>query len=116
MFDQLLSHFLNKDILAKVVDKENVFHRAITPESDAVEHDKICLLASVLYPTLDCKLAISIMHGYENKTDRILYSLLDHYLLFVSSGRPTIHSTQACAYPYPMDCHTSYKRQTYLLS
>ncbi|KAG2172784.1 hypothetical protein INT43_000131, partial [Umbelopsis isabellina] len=53
MFDQLVSLFQNKDILKKSADKEDTFDRLITSETDAVEHDKICLLASLLYPTLD---------------------------------------------------------------
>jgi hypothetical protein len=55
MFDELLQRFQEKGIITKVEDQKDVYNRVVNPESDEAEHDKTCLLASLLYPTLDCK-------------------------------------------------------------
>jgi len=55
MFDQLLRRFQEKEIITKVEDQKDVYSRAVNSESDETEHEKICFLASLLYPTLDCK-------------------------------------------------------------
>jgi hypothetical protein len=58
MFDLLLDRFQNKDIINSIADQKDSYNRVVLPESDATEHDKICFLASLLYPTLDCEFRI----------------------------------------------------------
>lgn len=56
MFDQLLHRFQEKGIITKLDDQKDTYSRAVNSASDEAEHEKICFLASLLYPTLDCRL------------------------------------------------------------
>jgi hypothetical protein len=87
MFEQLLNRFQDKDVISKVADQEDSFNRVVLPGNDATEHDNICFLASLLYPTLDCKCLLVDSNNYiANLTDiTSSHSLLDHHLLLVCS-------------------------------
>ncbi|KAI9279207.1 male sterility protein-domain-containing protein [Umbelopsis sp. AD052] len=53
MFDQLLKRFQDNDIITRVEGQNDVYNRAVNSQNEEAEHEKICLLASLLYPTLD---------------------------------------------------------------